>query len=135
MRPGTGRLTCQSKNSENNRPFFEFDLKTLEFCPKYANFALRQGNNREFCGFLHKCIISKVVSAACGRIQKNNRDRSGSFRGYADVFARGVTPTAAAMAATLFSTSPGMKGKTATARIVEAGLWNRVASQRAPEAK
>jgi len=39
-------LDCilNSKNSEINREFFEFDPEIAEFCPKYASFVLGTGN-------------------------------------------------------------------------------------------
>jgi hypothetical protein len=41
-------------NREKNRDFFKFDHKIIEFCPKSANSASKQGITREFCGYLSK---------------------------------------------------------------------------------
>jgi hypothetical protein len=41
-------------NREKNRDFFKFDHKIIEFCPKSANSASKQGIIREFCGYLSK---------------------------------------------------------------------------------
>jgi hypothetical protein len=46
------QFSHQAINRENNREFFELALKSIEFCPKSANFDLEQGINREFCGYL-----------------------------------------------------------------------------------
>jgi hypothetical protein len=65
-------------NRENNREFFEFNHGTLEFCPKSANFGLKQGINREFCGYLIKAAsILNIVLFKAG-IQKIIRELTGN---------------------------------------------------------
>jgi len=54
LSPPASRTAEKKRNKENNREFFEFDLRTLNLCPKSANFAFEQGINREFCGNLSK---------------------------------------------------------------------------------
>jgi hypothetical protein len=48
-------------NRENNREFFEFDHKIIEFCPKSANFLQEQGINREFCGYPAKLLSTNQL--------------------------------------------------------------------------
>jgi hypothetical protein len=52
--PTIGLETEFPRNREINREFFTFGLAIAEFCPKCANFVLKQGISREFCGYLAK---------------------------------------------------------------------------------
>jgi|SRR5437016_1626586 len=65
-----GKSGSPAKNRENNKAFFEFDLEFIEFCPKSANLASGQGNNREFCGFLRKQISTKHLVLFCAGFKK-----------------------------------------------------------------
>lgn len=54
--------------------FFEFSIGIVEFCRKSANFILRQGTNREFCGNLPRLLsIKQLVSFAlrCRKLSGN----------------------------------------------------------------
>jgi hypothetical protein len=61
---------ARAKKKENNREFFEFDLEIIEVCPKSINFALRQGVNSDFCGFLYKPSSTKHSTAFCSGFKK-----------------------------------------------------------------
>jgi len=67
----------RKKTGKINKAFFEFDLEFIEFCPKSANLASGQGNNREFCGFLRKQISTKHLVLFCAGFKKI----TGNYRG------------------------------------------------------
>jgi hypothetical protein len=69
----------KTNNRELNREFFEFPLKSIEFCPKSANFALEQGINREFCGYLTEASMPIGLHGLEARVQKINRELAGDF--------------------------------------------------------
>jgi hypothetical protein len=48
----------KTNNRELNREFFQFAPKSIEFCPKSANFALEQGINKESYGYLSEPRIN-----------------------------------------------------------------------------
>jgi hypothetical protein len=79
----------KTNNRELNREFFEFALKSIEFCPKSANFAFEQGINREFCGYLSEPRINPERFRFYGGIQKINREPEGNFTIRRDPFGRG----------------------------------------------
>jgi hypothetical protein len=64
------------KNRENNREFSKLAPKTSEFCPKSANFALKQGINREVCGYLTETRVNAGQFRVYSGIQKINREFS-----------------------------------------------------------
>ena len=68
--PGGEIHVRKQKNREENRGIFEFDLKIVEFCPKSANFALDQGINREFCGYLPNLPSTKQLAPFRVRFKK-----------------------------------------------------------------
>jgi hypothetical protein len=53
-----GFFGCCSRFSRNNREinreFFATTSGIIKFCPKSENLVLKQGINREFCGYLRK---------------------------------------------------------------------------------
>lgn len=62
------------KNSEENSEFFEFTLEIVAFCPKSANFAVKQGINSEFCGNLPKLLSTKQLTPSAGGFQEISRE-------------------------------------------------------------
>jgi hypothetical protein len=67
------------QNSEKNRAHFHFDLKTIEFCPNFANFAQNQGVNSEFCGFLPKRQSTNELLPLPRRFKKLTGNEQGSL--------------------------------------------------------
>jgi hypothetical protein len=64
----------KKRNRENNREFFESDRESLEFCPKSAKLAYKQGINREFCGYLPQpaCLLGFMASRrGCKKLTGN----------------------------------------------------------------
>src|SRR5438105_10795541 len=74
-----GKSGSPAKNRENNKAFFEFDLEFIEFCPKSANLASRQGNNREFCGFLRKQTSARHLVLFCAGFKKITGNYQGTL--------------------------------------------------------
>jgi len=83
----SGRLTRRSltrkfiDNRGNNRGDFELPPEFVEFCPKSANSAPGQGNNREFCGYLTNPASLLTLMPVLPRIQEIIRELPGKFRG------------------------------------------------------
>jgi hypothetical protein len=61
-------------NREINREFFAAAFEITGFCPKFENLAVKQGINREFCGYLRKPASIKHLLAffqGCNKLSGN----------------------------------------------------------------
>jgi hypothetical protein len=76
----------KTKSRGNNRGYFELTSRLSNSAQKYANFALDQGINTEFCEFLRKPQASKDLPLFSPGFKKLTGNHQGIFAAVADIF-------------------------------------------------